>query len=414
MPIQFVPCFIDFDFSVSVGENTIRFQHHEVPARLDFHERKFIARINVRQLEAIALSFRSECIKLKKVVFQTRQRCFSLDLDSFQYIPASNAAIAFHSRMEKQQFQTFDITFRFHAKTLKFVSAPKNETEKKLHTLVFSGARNFEFRQTIDWHGQSIVAKSEADSPFLNLHSDTQISDDFVQLFSLAFSLFQNAEIRLFESYCEDTLILYVQTPPHPCVSLIHSISFFPCIMDWLERNDYYKHAKNRFSYYFSGARLHDDYLELKISQLFLCMNVICGNGGRFGLHIAKYFHLVEGDGIWLSYVRNNMVHEGLSLDSAIENACDDFNENQVPRGKELFRYSDILTYPVEKRALRVYTDVVNLIYAYFMEKAGYPNPFLLEKKKTCVDNDKTEDEVAFTQNADLPPLPLASIDDFL
>lgn len=362
--------------------NKEKFVWTDVPCVLDLYEHKFICRIMVTQLEAVALNFNSNHLRIRRALFTNGNRLYVVDMKGLEYMATFSSTMVFNSNTQEKK--PLQVAFRFHASKLHLVPLDKTiQDTNGDYILVFIGARQYAFCDRFEYRGQFFTVESKENNETVIVRSDKEIPADAVQLFQLAYSFFQNAEIKLLEYHTREDLTMHVQIAPDPCADLRLEPEVFQMILAWLVRDDCFKTKRNIYSYYFSGARLLGDYTDLKLTYLFLCMNAVCGGGGRFGLNISRHFHISEGDGIWLSYVRNYLVHEGVPLEDAIERAYPEFEENQVPRGKTLERYAKLTEEPVEARSRIVYCDVVNLLYAYFMEETGYPNPFAAERNET-------------------------------
>ncbi|GEM_PF-5350914 len=413
MPIKNIPCKLSFVMSAVIQGKEGQFTWKDVKGVLDLHDRKILCRILVTPIQAVALNFFSQNLKISEILIPNENRVYHVDLNRLKYWVSFGSSLSFDEA--KWDVKPLNLAFSFHASTLEMncTEAQPSPCNEK-YVLWFSGVRARAFHDEVEYEGQKIEVQTRAGGEILQMSSDQAFSEELIQTGAIAFSLYQNAEVKLLEQIHEQKIILNVQTAPDPGADLPLPPQVFRMLWEWLAKSGYAKTKRNIFSCYFSGARLRGEYTELKLTELFLCMNAICGGGGRFGLNLSRHFHISEGDGIWLSYVRNKLVHEGASLDESILAAYPEFEENQVPRGKTLHRYANLTEkMDANERCNFVYCDAVNLIFAYFMEKAGYPNPFLKELQQ--MEGEKTEESIEGDardeSGKELPPLPLMTPD---
>ncbi len=337
-----------------------------VPAEVDLHDNRIKCEIELDLIEAMGLFFSADSPEITALSIKYNGVDYTVDVTKCKAVLSFRSPATFTGR----KIQRVAIVFSL----LKSVLSLKPCVGERKNYLVFSGAYDAPFEMTLQRRGQNFHFSSPKGSDLLTVSSDDKFPKDDWLLIILAFSLFQNAEIKLLESHTETEFLLYIQLPPPAGTRLFPNKKVFPLIWQWLIENDRFLSQRNTLEFFLSGTRNHGNYLDFRLLNLFICMDSICGHErGSFGKRISDTFKISEGDGHWLAYVRNHMVHAGASISEAITGAFADFSRKQIPRSLSLSRYAAYSTaINKQKLSFALYCDVIDLIMAYFMKVIGY------------------------------------------
>lgn len=338
---------------------------NNVPAMIDFYDNRINCEIAINLIELMALSDP----QITALSIRYSDSDYAVDVNKCNILLFSTSSCTYDCTRNTLERKRVTISFSFKKSILSLIPHDKD----RVYSLVFSGACKEPFEMEQQYKGQNFCFSSPKDCDLLTVSSDTVFPKDTWALIIMSFSLFQNAEIRLLETHTPDDFQLYIQLPPPPGTHLCTHKNIFSLIWDWLAVDDNFLQQRNMLEFFFAGARNREGYIDFRLINLFVCINSICGGTGQFGVNIANRFRISEGDGHWLAYVRNRMVHEGASIAEAIDGAFADFNDKQVPRGLTLSRYAayQTTTEPREKLIFALYCDVIDLIMAYFMRTIG-------------------------------------------
>lgn len=359
--------FVKHNVNDTKGNLIDPFEWNCVPAEVDLHDNKIKCEVEVDLIEAMGLTFSADDPEITALSIKYNGVDYAVDVTKCKAAFSSQSQVTFGTGGKTQRAA---IAFSLQESVLSL----KPCVGERKNYLVFSGAYDALFEMTLQRRGRNFHFSSPRGSDLLTVSSDDKFSEDDWLLMILAFSLFQNARITLLESHTETEFLLYIQLPPPAGIRLCPDETIFLLLWQWLIENDRFLLQRNMLEFFLSGTRNHGDYVDFRLLNLFVCMDSICGNEGRsFGKRISDTFGVSKGDGHWLAYVRNHMVHAGASISEAIAGAFADFSRKQIPRGLSLSRYAAYSTATnKQKLPFALYCDVIDLIMAYFMKVIGY------------------------------------------
>ena len=255
----------------------------------------------------------------------------------------------------KEHDKVIILVFSFEKNIL---SIPRLKSDNHNYRLVFLGARN-KLNLSINYNGQ--VLRFYTQDEFLNISSEEPMPEKISQFTSMAYSLFQNSEIKLLEEHSPNVFKLYIQFPAPPGRVLCYGSKIFEKIWNWVVENDESEKKKNAIDFFISGAKLTGESFDFRLMKLFVAIDAICKEKGKALYRcITKEFSLDEADGVLIANVRNAMIHDGVDANSAIESVLN----------KKLIKFDYIKSDDKDKK-VKFYCGVIDLIVEYFMTKSG-------------------------------------------
>ena len=351
--------------------NSVFCHWDNVNAVIDFCNSQISCELELNCIEALALLQSNDALKITSLSVDYNNFFYDANIEENDYFISHVSPVLYDCPQDMLEHKKIHVSFSMKRTVIQLTS----QEEKGKNYLVFSGANRDEFQACVQYKGQSFVFQSHKNSGLLMVSSDRVIHQESWPLIILAYSLFQNGEITLLESHSQNLFQLYVQLPPPAGARLCKDKAVFLLIWKWLARNNEFMRQRNILDFFFAGTRSHGSNLDFRLINLFVCMNSICGKN-HFGDNISKYLGVSKGDGLWLSYIRNYMVHEGKSILEAIDGATSDFIIKQAPKGIKMSRYM-VYSTATGKWSLpfALYSDIIDLLMAYFMKTIGYDKP---------------------------------------
>lgn len=282
--------------------------------------------------------------------------------------------------------QTINFRFSFLRSELKL---KKTAIEKK-QQLFFIGMRKNGISTEVEYSGKKICIRGDKHDDILLVDSEMPLTKDIERLIYMTFSIYQNGKLTLHIKHDNEIMFLYPVKREIHGIDVHFDIFPFNVLWSWLLKENLYKKWMYCIEFFFAGMQKSGSYIDFRLMNLFVFINAVIsinrphGEKEKFGSEIAQLLDIDEGDGFWLAYVRNALVHDGAAIPHAIEKANDEFLKKQTKQGKKLVRYKnfELPTEHPNDRAFLLYCDIMDLTEAFIMRSAGYTDKWLEIKKR--------------------------------
>lgn len=329
-----------------------------------------------------AMMFERNRISISELVIEyNEQWCNAVDINKVAYL-AHCSGFSVEDPPEREM----DLQFHFKKNELK-LRKPEPFTSQQL---IFVGMRKNGVSSEVMYNGEKICVKGEKHDDILRVESEGPLSEDIEHLVYMAFSIYQNGKLTLHAKYDNEFIFLYPAKREISGIDVHFGIWPFNVLWNWLLKDDLYKKWLYCIEFFFAGMQKSGSYIDFRLMNLFVFINAVIsidrveGSKEQFGAEIASLLDISEGDGYWLAYVRNALVHDGAAIPHAIEKANDEFLKKQTKQGKKLVRYKnfELPTEHPNDRAFLLYCDIMDLTEAFIMRSAGYTDKWLEIKKR--------------------------------